>query len=216
MKRTLQKGHRRLSQFLYGLSLVFMAFGLFNLGWVVWPAATDAVQFSIPAGNLPAAPVEDDFISLSAYALAISWPRWMRRGEPGTLRLQLTDLDHTPPPAGDARDAQVVLAEPALFPLQVEPLGGVQATLGDDQELLLTWTLSGDQPGQFAGKLFVSFGFLDEAQGSLTAVPVAVVDLNIRVVGLWGAGSGLVLWFGFISLVLWGALFLVGRLVAGR
>jgi hypothetical protein len=63
--------------------------------------------------------------------------------------------------------------------------------------------------------MYVSFGFIDEAQAELVAVPVAVVDLHIQVIGLWGLDSGLVIWFGLVSLVLWGALFILGRVAAG-
>jgi hypothetical protein len=41
------------------------------------------------------------------------------------------------------------------------------------------------------------------------------VDLQVRVVELWGLASGLVIWLGFVSLAIWGALFLLGRVVGG-
>jgi hypothetical protein len=204
----------RLSQILYTFSLAFLAFGLFNLAWVVWPPPTDAVQVTIPAGILPAAPEGTAFASPADYALNISWPRWMRRGESGTLHLVLTDLDHRPLPAGTERQAQVVLAEPALYPLRVDPPGGVQATLGDDQDLLLAWEVTGEQQGSFPGKIYVSFGFYDEGADGLVTVPVVVVDLHIQVVSLWGLGAGFAIGMGIVGLVLWGALFILGRVVA--
>lgn len=207
---------RWFSQFLYGLSLFFFALGLLNLGWAVWPAPTDGVQFEIPAGALPGAPEGEVFTSLSAYALNVSWPRWLRRGESGMIHLRLTDLDQEPLPAGNDRVAQVVLAEPALYPLQVSPSGGMQAALGDDQELLLTWEVVGAERGSFPGKLYLSFGFYDQALADLVAVPVAVVDIDIRVVGLWGLDAGLAIWFGIVSLALWGALFLLGRVLGAK
>lgn len=214
MKRSSPWKGPRLSQLLYTLSLAFLALGLFSLSWAVWPASTDAIQFDIPAGPLPAAPEEQPLDSLSDYSLEIAWPRWIRRGETGTLRLFLADLDHTPPAQGEARATQLVLVEPALYPLRVDPLGGMQANLGDDQELLLTWSVSGGQPGDYPGKLFVSFGFYEDAQDSIVTVPVAVVDIHIRVIDLWGLGSGLAIWFGLVSLVLWGTLFILGRVAA--
>jgi len=33
---------------------------------------------------------------------------------------------------------------------------------------------------------------------------------------LWGAGSGLALWFGFVGLALWGVFFLWGRFLQAR
>jgi hypothetical protein len=62
----------------------------------------------------------------------------------------------------------------------------------------------------------VSFGFFDETLGELVPVPVAVVDFSIQVVTLWGLARGLVLWLGVVGLVLWGALFILGRVAAGE
>jgi hypothetical protein len=215
MKRPLvrSKSHR-LSQFLYSLSLVFLGIGLFSLGWAVWPPPMDVVQFNIPPGPLPGAPGDGGFSSLSDYSLEISWQRWVRRGESGVLQLRLTDMDPLPQAERDA--SQVLLAEPALYPLRVEPPGEVQANLGDDQTMLLTWAVNGDERGTYGGKLYVSFGFFDDAEDALIAIPVAVLDLDIQVIELWGLAPGLVIWFGLVSLVLWGGMFVLGRVVAGR
>jgi hypothetical protein len=206
----------RFSQILYTLSLAVLVFGLFNLAWGVWPSPTDAVQITIPAGILPAAPEGKPFASLSEYALNVSWTRWVRQGESGTLHLVLTDLEHEPLPSGTERQAQVVLAEPVLYPLRLNPLGGVQATLGDDQELLLAWEAAGEQQGSFPGKIYVSFGFFEEETDALVDVPVVVVDIHIQVVEMWGSGAGTAIWIGLVSLLLWGALFVLGRLSAAR
>lgn len=214
MKPRVRSKGRRLSQFLYSLSLVFLGLSLFSLGWAVWPSPMDAVQINVPAGPLPAAPGEVRFSSLSDYSLEISWPRWVRRGESGGLHLRLTDLD--PLPQTDRDASQVLLAEPALYPLRVDPPGSIQANLGDDQSLTVTWAVVGEQRGTYEGKLYVSFGFFDEAEDTLIAIPVAVVDLHIQVVELWGLTPGLVIWFGLLGLVLWGALFLLGRVAEVR
>lgn len=216
MKQGTRRKNLILSRFLYVLSLVFLSFGLFSLGWIAWPAPTDAVQLEIPAGTLPAAPAGADYVSLSDYALSISWPRWVRRGQTGEIHLRLTDLLQEPLSEGEARASQVVLIEPALYLLPVDPPGGVQANLGDDQDLQLTWQVRGDESGAYPGKLYVSFGFFDETLNDLVEVPVAVIDLNIRVIELWGLDSGLVIWLGLAGLLLWGALFVLGRVAAVR
>ena len=46
-------------------------------------------------------------------------------------------------------------------------------------------------------------------------MPVAVVDIDLTVSALWGLESQLSLWFGLVALVLWGALFILGRTVQG-
>ena len=214
MKPPVRSKGRRLSQLLFSLSLVFLGIGLFSLGWAVWPAPVDAVQFMIPAGPLPGAPGEVDFNSLSDYSLEVSWPSWVRRGDAGKIQLRLTDLDPTAQAQEDA--SQVLLAEPALYPLRVDPPGSIQANLGDDQSLLLTWSVTGEQRGTSAGKLYVSFGFFDEAEDALIAIPVAVVDLQIRVSALWGLAPGMVIWFGVVGLLMWGTLLVLGRVAAVR
>ena len=219
-KHAYDKGNR-LSQFLYTFSLAFLVLGLILLGWAVWPEPADGVQINIPAGPLPGAPDDVTLSSLTDYAINISWPRWIRLGEVGQIHLHLTDLDNTPLPEGEARPVQMVLVEPNLHPLPINPPGSVQANLGDDQELHLTWEITGTSRGEYAGKMIVFFGFFqeespagDEAQQAFTAIPVAVVDLHVRVIELWGLETGLVIWFGLVSLVVWGVLFILGRVAA--
>jgi hypothetical protein len=40
---------------------------------------------------------------------------------------------------------------------------------------------------------------------------VAVVDLDVQVIELWGLSSAMVTWLGVVNLVLWGAVFVLGR-----
>ena len=200
---------QRLVQFLYVLSLVFLGIGLFSLGWAHWPTPIDGVQLNIPAGGLAAAPGEDEFISLSEYSLNVSWPRLVRRGESGILELLLTDVDGAS--TADADATQIVLAEPAFLKLQVDPPGETQSALGDGQTLTLYWRVSGDQSGEFSGKLYVSFAFFEPTENVLVSVPVAVVDLDVQVIELWGLSSAMVTWLGVVNLVLWGAVFVLGR-----
>ena len=62
----------------------------------------------------------------------------------------------------------------------------------------------------------MSFGFYDEGVDGLVSVPVAVIDLPIQVVTLWGRGTGFAIVLGVVGLVLWGALCVLGRLSAAR
>jgi len=204
-----------LSRLLYGLSLIFLLLALFHLAWSVWPIPTDAIQLSIPAGVLPGAPSGEDYASLADYALSISWPRWLRVGDRGVISLRMDqsekDVDPTKEPS-----VQVVLAEPVVPNLQIEPFGTVQANLGSGQDLSLQWVAEGKMNGLFPGKVFVSFGFYDETKGAQIAIPVAVVDVDIQVRSLWGLDSGMAIWFGMVGLIVWGALFLLGRKAAGK
>jgi hypothetical protein len=214
-RRRKGRGGGWLGQLLFTLSLVFLAFGLFNLGWAMWPAPTDAVQFAIPAGVLPGVPAGKTYASVADYTLTVSWPVWVRAGETGTLRVTLTEA------AADAglaagRPVQVVLVEPAIAALPLDPPGRVQATLAAGQDLDLTWDVDGALAGEYPGKVIVSFGFYDEALAELVTVPVAVVDVTVRVTALWGLEAGLAVWFGLVGLVLWGALFVLGRVAQGR
>lgn len=203
-----------LSQGLFALSLLFLLFGLLSLGWVVWPAPVDAVEIIIPKGILPGAPQGKDFASLSTYRLQVSWPRWVRSGANGSMHAVLTDLDDPASPIPE-QDAQVVLVEPVIPGLSISPAGQAQAALADLQDLDLSWELRGQEPGEFPGKMTISFGFFDPEIGELQPVPVAVVDLHIRVIDLWGLAPGLAIWFGMVSLVLWGVLLIAGRMVQG-
>ena len=215
MKRKLGKQRSWLSRVLYILSLVLLGFGLVNLGWAVWPAPTDARTFTIPGGMLPGAPSGKTYASLADYELQVSWSRWTRAGEDGQLVVALSEVE-TYAEEALTRETQVVLIEPSLIGLPIDPPGRMQVNLGPGQALQQRWTVDGAIAGEYPGKLVVSFGFYDEVLGDLVPVPVAVVDFSIEVVALWGLARGLVLWLGVVGLVLWGALFILGRVAAGE
>lgn len=209
------RGRRHwLSQALFILSLVFLGFGLFNLGWAVWPAPSDGVELIIKRGVLPGSPPARDYASGSNYRLQVSWPRWMRLGATGRIHVVLTDLDESEL-ADIGLPAQVVLAEPVITGLPLNPPGQVQANLGDQQDLTLSWEAEGMITGEYPGNMILAFGFFDPLTDQLETVPVALINMGIRVVDLWGLESGMTVWFGLVSLVLWGALFVAGRVVQG-
>jgi len=205
-----------LSTLLFGLSLALLAFGLFNLAWVVWPTPTEVVRFTIPAGVLPGSPAGMDYSSMADYQLSVSWPRWVRAGDRGLIQIQLIHLGTAPESSPPQDDLQVVLVEPAFPSLPVDPPGRVQVNIADAQDLNLTWHVDGRVIGEFPGKAYVSFGFYDPTLEELMLVPVAVVDISIQVMGLWGQGTGMALWFGVIGLVLWGTLFILGRFAQAK
>ena len=200
-----------LSQLLFVLSLIFLGLSLFSLGWAVWPAPMAGVQFAIPAGVLPGAPAGTTYASLADYTLDVSWPRWIRAGETGTIVVELSSGESDEALSED-RIAQVVLVEPEILALPVDPPGRMQASLAPGQTLSLSWQVEGILTGQYPGKLNVGFGFYDDILAELVPVPVAVVDMSIRVTALWGLEAGLVIWLGVVGLVLWGVLFILGRL----
>ncbi len=203
------------SKFLIGLSLVFFGIGLFHIGWAVWPSSTDAVQFTIPEGVLPGAPTGAGYASLADYALSISWPRWFRLGDSGSIHVFLTPTAE-PDIQPEVQAVQIVMIEMAAKNLQIEPAGRTQYNIAPDSDLTVIRSVNASQQGEFDAKVLVSFGFYDEANNEVVPIPVAVVDIDIRVIDLWGAGSGLALWFGFVGLALWGVFFLWGRFLQAR
>ena len=204
-----------LSKFLFGLSLVFLVFGLISLAWSVWPASEDAAQFTIAAGELPGAPTGSGYAAAMDYTLSLNWPTWLRSGDTGTLRVTLAEAGENDGTNGD-RPAQVIVVEPVISSMPIDPPGRVQASAAAGHDLELTWELTGGEEGDYEGKVAVSFAFYDEEQEALVTVPVVVVDVATRVDALWGLQANLVLWLGFVGLVLWGALFVVGRVVEGK
>lgn len=201
------------SRVLYGLSLIFLILGLINLGWATWPRQQDAVQIDLPAGVLPGRPAGTNYASLAAYDLRITWPRWIRLGERGTIQVMMIPAEGEDPANQIENATQVVLIEPSMGMMPVAPAGRLQANLALGQTLDTSWTVVGEQVGDYAGKVYLSFGFYEEAADELVPVPVAVVDIAIRVTSLWGQQQPLALWLGFVGLALWGALFLLGRWV---
>ncbi len=83
--------------------------------------------------------------------------------------------------------------------MPVAPAGRLQANLALGRTLDTSWTVVGEQVGDYAGKVYLSFGFYEEAADELVPVPVAVVDIAIRVTSLWGQQQPLALWLGFVD-----------------
>jgi len=206
------KQRKALGEGLFILSLLFLLLGLMVLAWGVWPGATDSKQLTLPAGTLPGAPEGTDYGSQAEYTLTLDWPTWLRKGEAGVLQATLVETEGTALPA---RDAQIVLIEPVIPGLSLDPPGLVQTNLAAGQDLAESWSIGTTADGDFAGKVYLSFGFYDEEAEELVAVPVAVVDVELTISSLWGLDSQLSLWFGLVGLVLWGALFILGRTVQG-
>lgn len=209
-KQKKYKQQKALSQVLFGLSLLFLLLALTILAWAVWPNTSDSAQLSIPVGALPGAPEGSGFSSQADYTLTLDWPDWLRKGQTGELRASLVEVD-----APEGRESQVVLIEPALTGLSLDPPGLVQASLAAGQDLVETWQVDARAAGDFNGKVYVSFGFYDEEQEELIAVPVAVVDVALRITSIWGLSNQLALWIGLVALAFWGALFIMGRVVRG-
>jgi hypothetical protein len=204
------------SEVLYGLSLVLLVFGLINLGWAAWPVGREAVNLDIPSGILPGAPAGTNYAINTDYVLRVSWSRWVRLGEEGEIQVVLLPDVGESEVAQEESATQVVLIDPRLGMLSVAPAGRLQVNLGLDQPLDTTWTVAGEAVGEYQGKVYVSFGFYEEAEEELVPVPVAVVDVAIRLVALWGLSRPMAIWLGFVGLALWGALFLLGRWVQLR
>jgi len=212
---TKQKKMRRqkaLGQALFGLSLLFLLLALSILAWAVWPSSTDSIQLSIPAGTLPGAPVGADYASQADYTLTLEWPTRLRKGQEGALRATLVEAGN----GAAGRETQSVLIEPVLSGVMLDPPGLVQANLAAGQTLVETWGIDAGTAGDFSGKIYVSFGFYDEENAELIAVPVAVVDMATRVTSIWGLSNQLALWFGLVAFAFWGALFILGRVVQGE
>ena len=174
------------------------------------------MQLTIPAGVLPGAAMGTEYTSLKDYDVYVSWPRWIRLGETKDIRVVFTPAEGDEEASQEDDSGQIVLIEPALGMLPVTPPGLLQVNLGQDQDVDTVWRVAGDKVENYAGKVYLSFGFYEEAADELVAVPIAVVDIAIRVTSLWGLQQPLVLWLGFVGLVLWGALFLFGRWVQLR
>ena len=217
MKRGLKDRGGWGSQALYIMSLVCLGVGLFMLGWAVWPSPTEAVQIPISKGILPGAPAGTGYASLMDYTLSVSWPSWLRVGDVGSIQLALTETSSGQGDAGKG-EVQIVVAKPLMGSLILSPPGTFQVNLAPGNDLSMTWDVEAKEDGEYAGKVLVSFGFYDEELDKMMVVPVAVVDALIIITTLWGMGSRLAMWFGLVGIVLWGALFLLGRMahVKGR
>ncbi len=105
------------------------------------------------------------------------------------------------------------MVEVDISRLPLAPSGLTQHNMAPGTDLQTSRIVTAVQTGEFPGKALVSFGFFDEEMNELVPVPVAVVDFEIDVRSLWGLEHGIVIWLGFVGLVLGGVMFLLQRYV---
>jgi hypothetical protein len=197
------------SKVLFSISLLFLMLALYLLAWVVLPAPKDFNRITIPEGPLAGSPLGTALTSPTDYELTLSWMRWLRVGQVGTLELTLREASNADSSLG-RQDVIAVIVEPAFSNLSIKPSGRIQANLAPGQSLGLSWDAEGQVEGDYAGKVYISFGFFDENANEQAEIPVAVVDLNIQVKALWGLATNLVLWLGLVGVAFWGILFIIG------
>lgn len=193
------------------VSLVCLFVSLFLLTWSLWSSPSDSAEIFIPEGFLPVTHDDARFKSQSDYSVAVSWSRWIRRGESGAIKLYLKDLSHNNISGDQSQTVQILSVEPVLHYFSIDPPGALQVTIGDEQDLALEWSVKAERQGSFLGKVYLSFVFFDDINTSLVTLPVAVLDFNIDVIDLWGMPSSFTKWLGFSFLFLWGIFLLLAK-----
>lgn len=164
------------------------------MGWTVWPPAAEQNRIFIRPGTitLPAAPNPQPAV-LEPRVLSTLWPRIVRLGDPGMVRLEFAPDPIGASGQGGAQPADVyethnVLLEARLeMPgMRVSPPGLSSQALLPGQVIRLQWQVSADEAGEFEGTVWVYLRFVPRTGEAQEQILIAVKPVQVRSVMLLG------------------------------
>jgi hypothetical protein len=158
--------------------------------------------------------------SLEARLLELSWPKSLRLGDNGTIRLTV-GLPASQASQGKARPAfydaynLVLQSHLDLSGVTRTPTGEVSQVMLPDQPVVFLWYLRSTNPGIFGGKVWLHLRFVPRSGGQDTRLLLAAQQVEINVVTLLGMSGRQARLFGSLGLALGLFLTLEGLLSRG-
>jgi hypothetical protein len=188
---------------LAGIGLLLAS--LILLGWSLWPTPAQSLRVDLSAEGGVEAP--------DGLRLALHWPGFVRLGDTAEIRLELDGHMQT---SGDERSSvapELLTARLDLPGLVHTPGGETSQTLPPDRPAIFRWTVRADQPGEYAGTVWVYRGAAgDQAAVSRRVASAqrfalragALLGLSARWAQALGLSGGLIgAVFGLDGVVLW-------------
>ncbi len=188
--------------------LLSVSFGM--IGWSAWsPAAAQDRVFIKPENMTLPAPTDPQPVVLESRILSTLWPRSVRLGDSGLVRLEFTldpssrELDGGAP-APNVYDTHNVLVEARLeLPgMDINPPGLASQPLLPGQDVSFTWQALPRAEGDFAGQVWLYLRFVPRTAGVEQQVPIAVKPVQVQAVSLWGLPAGVTRAAGWGGVVL--------------
>ncbi len=204
-------------------ALVFLLISLGLFGWCNWPLPHGHQSLIFSPQNLenlqPGVTIPD-FLRDEQRTLVIDYPATIRQGQTGWIKLQWAvkqnSVDVIP---DDVSPANVLVdARLDLLGIRQTPGESIDAPLIPGRTLLVQWQIYPEQAGVFTGSVLSALDLspfannTTDPQASENFIPVAIQDIQIKVIDLvglgidevtWAAAASLVIAFGLVS---WGFL----------
>lgn len=158
--------------------------------------------------------------SFEARLLELSWPKSLRLGDNGTIRLTV-GLPASRVSQGKVRPAfydayNLVLQSHLDLPgVTRTPTGEVSQVMLPDQPVVFLWYLRPTDPGIFGGKVWLHLRFVPRSGGQDTRLLLAAQQVEINIVTLLGMSGSQARLFGSLGLALGLFLTLEGLLSRG-
>ena len=170
--------------------------------------------------------MERDARSPEPRLLELSWPKSLRLGDDGTLRLTVgfpvrRGSTGSQSPAGTAGRVQpgvdsayhLILQSHLDLPgITRTPTGEVSQAMLPDQPVVFLWYLRPATPGIFSGKVWLHLRFVPPPPAQEQRILLAAQQVDIQVTSLLGMSGGQARLFGSLGLVVGGFLGLDGVL----
>jgi hypothetical protein len=220
------KLRRVLGLVLLVISLVVLIWGLCSPEYVLQATELASSDLAIPGSNQQAGKGSTGGAAVQspgARLLELSWPKSLRLGDEGTIRLTLRVIS----PEASASQASSETAEavqPGMdnayhFVLQSHldlpgmahtPTGEVSQAMLPDQPVVFLWYLRPATSGIFYGKVWLHLRFIPPSPAPEQRILLAAQQVEIQVTSLLGMSGSQARLFGSLGLVVGGFLALDG------
>jgi hypothetical protein len=216
----LQNLRRAFGLVLLVLSLVLLTWGLRSAEYLLQTTELEPADMALTGSDQPPA-VTSSSVPLTRIPgprlLELSWPKRLRLGDDGTLRLTV-GLTSSLPAGSDRSQAtpagasglqpgnndgyNLVLKSHLDLPGMVRtPTGELSQTMLADQPVVFLWYLRASAAGFFSGKVWLHLHFVSRSTGGEERILLAAQQVDIQVVRLLGMSGSQARLFGTLGLV---------------
>jgi len=203
-------------------SLLALVWGLDSPDYVLQTTQLTSSDLAYPGADQPVGAAAD---SPGARSLELSWPKSLRLGDDGTLRLTVgfplpgsTGSQALTAAAGDVQTEtgnayHLILQSHLDLPgIARTPTGEVSQAMLPDQPVVFLWYLRPAGPGVFSGKVWLHLRLVPAPPAQEQRILLAAQQVDIRVTSLLGMSGSQARLFGSLGLVVGGFLGLDGVL----
>ena len=153
---------------------------------------------------------------MGTHKIELTWPAWVRVGDPGVIRLVLESGDETTDASG--KTGRLVQSRLEASGLKVVPTGEILEPLLPGRQAVFYWSVVPEQNGDHEALVWISIlsqterGEREQSAGQL----LTAQKVPIRAMELFGLNGQLARWLGGIGLVFGFALCLDGFILSRK